>query len=111
MPLDTLRERAQAESERSSVGDVAARISVGRTTLHNFVNGITRPHPRIRRLLALWHLRETGGEHADAEAGEALLMFIPDEQRGAAVAELQHVIRALHRRYDRGAEEGHHGVA
>ena len=62
-----LRAYAQAETERSSMRAVAERIGMGRTTLYNFLAG-ANPHPRVRRLLALWYLRETGGVQVDADA-------------------------------------------
>lgn len=103
VPLDTLRAYVLTVSERSSLRAVAERSGIGRTTVLAFLNG-TRPHPRIRRLLALWYLRETGGTQVDTDACEVLLSALPADRRGQAVAELDAFVRELHRAYGGGAE-------
>lgn len=96
-----LRAYAQAETERSSMRVVAERIGMGRTTLYSFLAG-TNPHPRVRRLLALWYLRETGGEQVDADACAALLSALPPAEHEQAVLELQAFVRELRKRYGAG---------
>lgn len=103
IPLDTLRAFVLAESERSSLRGVAERSGVGRTTLHHFLYRGTRPHPRIRRLLALYYTREAGPA-ADASACEVLLSGLPADRRADAVAELLAFLRDLRVRYRGGKE-------
>jgi hypothetical protein len=99
IPLDTLHAFALAELERSSLRAVAERAGVGRTTLHGFLYRGRKPHPRVRRLLALWYWSETGGVEVDRHACEALLSALPADRREAAVAELQAFVLELHRTY------------
>lgn len=98
VPLHTLREFALAETERSSLRGVAERSGVGRTTLRGFLHEGRKPHPRVRRLLALWYWSETGGMEVSADACEVLLSAFPVDRRDAAVAEMQAFVRDLHRR-------------
>lgn len=58
IPLEVLREFVLAQSEVTSMRAVAAAIGIGRTTLRSFLNQNTTPHPRIRRLIALWYIAE-----------------------------------------------------
>jgi hypothetical protein len=93
VPLQTLREFARDRAELSSLREVAEEIGVGRTTLHNFVSADTTPHPRIRRLLALWYLREKEKEAASEEqtyaaAFEILVNSVPPELRDKLRASL-----------------------
>ena len=60
VPLDAVRDLAREHAERSSLRQLAPEIGLGHSTLHNFVKGAS-PHPRVRRLLGLWYLRETAG--------------------------------------------------
>jgi hypothetical protein len=103
IPLDTLRAFVLAESERSSLRDVAEQAGVGRTTLRNFICAETTPHPRIRRLLALWYVREAGAARA-LDACEALLSALPVDRRTAAATDLYAFVRELHRTYGGGDE-------
>ncbi len=59
IPLDVLREAAGEASTVSSVRALADTLGLGRTTLQNFIQGDTHPHPRVRRLVAEWYLRQT----------------------------------------------------
>jgi hypothetical protein len=61
VPLDVLREFARSQAELTSIRDVAEDAGVRRSTLHKFIAAGTMPHPRIRRLLALWYLRRREG--------------------------------------------------
>jgi hypothetical protein len=86
VPVQTLREFARDRAELSSVREVAEEIGLGRTTLHNFISAGTTPHPRIRRLLSLWYLREKEKEAASeartyAVAFEILVTSVPPESR------------------------------
>lgn len=104
VPLDALREFARDQSERTSLRQVAATSGVGRTTLHKFLQGETTPHPRIRRLLALWYLRERSAVldavvlEAYSGALELLLGALPEESREGAWKDmldlLNHVYQA-----------------
>jgi AcrR family transcriptional regulator len=85
VPLYTIRKLAQDETDRTSIRRVAKDAGLRKSTLHNFVAGKTIPHPRVRRLLALWYLRrrdELAEEEAVRPYVEALGMVIagmPDE--------------------------------
>src|SRR5688500_4392342 len=61
VPLAVLRDFARSMAELSSIRLVAEDAGVGRSTLHTFITDGTTPHPRIRRLLALWYLRRQSG--------------------------------------------------
>lgn len=60
VPLEGLREFTRSRVELSSIRDVAEEVNVGRSTIHKFLKGST-PHPRVRRLLGLWYLRQEDG--------------------------------------------------
>ena len=102
VPLDTLREFARDRAEMSSVRQVASEVGLGRTTLHNFISEDTTPHPRVRRLLALWYLREQERQEKPAtpaayrSALEILLNGIPPEKREDARAALVQRLAAIH---------------
>lgn len=59
IPLDVLREAAGEASTVSSVRALADTLGIGRTALQKFIRGETHPHPRVRRLVAEWYLRQT----------------------------------------------------
>lgn len=61
VPVEVLREFARYQAELSSIRLVAEEVGVGRSTLHKFITAGTTPHPRVRRLLALWYLRRLDG--------------------------------------------------
>ena len=61
VPLEVLREFARSQAELSSIRHVAEDAGVGRSTVHKFISAGTMPHPRVRRLLALWYLRRVSG--------------------------------------------------
>lgn len=99
VPVDTIRRFAQDQAELTSIRQVAAEIGLGRTTLHKFVAGETMPHPRVRRLLALWYLRRSGQPAGREEALqpyasalEILLAGVPDAARDQAAGEVLDVI-------------------
>lgn len=100
--VETLREFARDRAELTSVRQVAAEVGLGRTTLHNFISGDTTPHPRVRRLLALWYLREKDKQQkgfAPADFASALAILLdelPAEQRAEATATLVDRIAALY---------------
>ncbi len=102
VPLEAVRELARDESERTSLRQVAAASGVGRTTLHKFLSGETSPHPRIRRLLALWYLRERSAVMdaaviaAYAGAVELLLGALTAESRRKAWGELIDALESLY---------------
>jgi uncharacterized Zn finger protein len=86
VPVQAMRELARDRAELTSVRQVADEIGLGRTTLHNFISADTMPHPRVRRLLALWYLREKEKESASEEktyaaAFEILVNSVPPESR------------------------------
>jgi hypothetical protein len=61
VPLEVVREFARSQSELSALRTMAEDAGVGRSTLHKFITAGTMPHPRVRRLLALWYLRRLSG--------------------------------------------------
>jgi hypothetical protein len=102
VPVETLRAFARDRAELSSVRQVAAQVGLGRTTLHNFISEDTTPHPRVRRLLALWYLREREKEQA-AFSPEAytsaltlLLDDLPARDRAPAIASLLESVAAAY---------------
>jgi transcriptional regulator with XRE-family HTH domain len=92
IPEEVLRDFYTDQIELSTLKQVADRAGIGRTTLHNFMNG-SSPHPRTRRLLGLYYLRlQDTARFVDAMkvlAGE-------DEELQRAVARLiaEHCRRA-----------------
>lgn len=101
VPLEVLREFARSQAEVTSIRLVAEDAGVGRSTLHKFVTGGTTPHPRVRRLLALWYLRRVSGIDETelvrpyVSALEVLIGDVPEPVRGrAAIAVLGDVERA-----------------
>jgi predicted DNA-binding transcriptional regulator AlpA len=61
VPVEVLREFARGEAELSSIRAAAEDAGVNRSSLHKFITAGTMPHPRVRRLLALWYLRRRQG--------------------------------------------------
>jgi hypothetical protein len=59
--LDVLRDFARSRTELISIRLAADEAGVGRSTLHKFITAETIPHPRVRRLLALWYQRHLEG--------------------------------------------------
>jgi AcrR family transcriptional regulator len=102
IPIETLREYAREASVRTSMRQVAAEAGVGRTTLQNFVQGGTSPHPRVKRALAEWYLRERDQAAHDAVAEdfaaalEVLVAELPEEARRQARATLLEILDRVH---------------
>lgn len=79
IPLAVLRDFARDEAERSSIRALASVIGVGRGTLSSFIEASTSPHPRVKRLVALWYLSRTvqsEAEAAEQEVSAALECFV-----------------------------------
>jgi hypothetical protein len=91
VPLEVLREFARSQAELSSIRLVAEDAGVGRSTLHKFISAGTMPHPRVRRLLALWYLRRVSGidelelVRPYVAALEVLFGSLPEPYRGRAM--------------------------
>lgn len=101
VPLEVLREFARSQAELSSIRLVAEDAGVGRSTLHKFITAGTVPHPRVRRLLALWYLRRLSGVdelelvRPYVSALDILFGEVPETSRGRAMlAVLDDVERA-----------------
>ncbi|WP_420125279.1 hypothetical protein [Longimicrobium sp.] len=100
VPVEVIRRFAQDETELTSIRHVAGEVGLGRTTLHKFVAGETVPHPRVRRLLALWYLRrnaDANGAHAVRPDSWALVSLlasscVPDDLRADAAREILDVL-------------------
>jgi hypothetical protein len=99
VPLATLRGRARRACERRSVRAVAAEMGVGRTTLRNFVYEGTTPHPRVRRLVALWFVSQPADREVEEDACEILLAAVPAASRALAQEELIIFVKELHQQY------------
>lgn len=102
VPLDVLRDFIRSQCELASVRAVAAETGLGRTTLHAFINGATKPHPRVRRTLALWYLAKVN-EAPDIDvlrpyesALAILISSLPPDAQEAARALLVDDLRGLH---------------
>jgi DNA-binding IclR family transcriptional regulator len=101
IPLEVLREFVRSQAELSSIRHVAEDAGVGRSTVHKFIAAGTTPHPRVRRLLALWYQRRLNGvdelELVRPYVSALKILFgdVPDSFRGRAMlAVLDDVERA-----------------
>lgn len=62
VPLEVLREAVRSYAEMTSIRAVGEDAGVSRSAVHKFIRvATTTPHPRTRRLLALWYLRRQHG--------------------------------------------------
>jgi hypothetical protein len=99
--VDTMRAWYRDLCDQSSLRQVAPLCGVGHTTLHNFLSGAV-PHPRVRRLLALKYLRETGtGIGAEAASVDALLEPFDPEIRATGRRAILAVLAGL---YEQGGQ-------
>lgn len=84
VPLEVLREFTRSMAETSSIRLVAEDAGLNRSTVHKFITAGSTPHPRCRRLLALWYLRRVEGiDEMDllrpyAAALDVLLAEVPE---------------------------------
>lgn len=91
VPLEVLREFTRSQAELSSLRHVAEDAGVGRSTVHKFITAGTTPHPRVRRLLALWYLRRLSGVdelelvRPYVSALKVLFGDVPESSRGRAM--------------------------
>lgn len=108
VPLEVLREFARSQAELTSIRLVAEDAGVGRSTLHKFITAGTMPHPRVRRLLALWYLRRLGGVDETelvrpyASALEVLVGDVPELTRARVTTD---VLDSVDRGYSDAGEE------
>lgn len=106
--MEVLREFARHQAELRSIRSLAEDAGVGRSTLHKFITAGTRPHPRVRRLLALWYLRRLDGlEETELvrpylSALEVLVADVPEPSRGPVTTG---VLDAVDRGYAAAGEE------
>lgn len=94
IPIPKLREFYADLAERNSIRVVAGWCGIGHSTLHNFLQGAS-PHPRVRRLLALYYVTaQQGGDPTGgrAEALAALIADIEESQRRQAVRDILQVL-------------------
>jgi hypothetical protein len=94
--LEEMRTWYSKQADHWSLRIVAAAAGVGRTTLRNIVAVGTRPHPPVRRLLALHYLAHV---ERDAPDVESILCAIPTANRAAAAARLTYQIARIHTDY------------
>jgi hypothetical protein len=92
IPLEVLRNFVLTRAEVTSIRQVADEMQIARATLHGFVSSDTRtPHPRIRRVIALWYLDwlQTAPDmdlvRPYAAALDVLTEGMPERQRERAV--------------------------
>jgi hypothetical protein len=108
VPLEVLREFARSQAELTSIRLVAEDAGVGRSTLHKFITAGTMPHPRVRRLLALWYLRRMGGVDETelvrpyVSALEVLVGEVPEQTRMRVT---MHVLDSVDQGYTDAGEE------
>ena len=108
VPLEVLREFARSQAELTSIRLVAEDAGVGRSTLHKFITADTMPHPRVRRLLALWYLRRLGGVDETelvrpyVSALQVLVGEVPEQSRMRVTT---HVLDSVDRGYTEAGEE------
>lgn len=94
VPLEVVREFARSQAELSSIRHVAEDAGVGRSTIHKFISAGTMPHPRVRRLLALWYLRRLSGVdeleliRPYSSALEVVFGELPEPFRGRAMLDV-----------------------
>lgn len=92
IPVEVLRDFVRSRMEMTSVRQIAAEMKLGRTTLHSFITAGTNPHPRVRRVIALWYLDwlETAPDldvvRPYAAALEVLVNEVPEGQREGTAA-------------------------
>ena len=102
VPVEVLREFARHQAELSSIRLVAEDAVVGRSTLHKFINAGTMPHPRVRRLLALWYLRRLNGieetvlVHPYRSALDTLIADLPEPLRTSATIAVLDTLERVH---------------
>lgn len=102
VPLEVLRDFVRSQTELSSIRQVAAEVGLGRTTLNAFINAETNPHPRVRRVLALWYLQKL--EQAPdidvarpyVSALAILLADVPDDRKSEAEQGLLDLLERTH---------------
>lgn len=97
IPVETLRAWYVDQCELTSLRQTAMAAGLGRTTLHKFLSTNREPHPRTRRLLALYYMRMRGSvdEQRAADARTALTIlagYFSEAQRAAFVREVLEVI-------------------
>jgi hypothetical protein len=103
-----LREFVPSMAERSSIRLVGEDSGVGRSTIHKFISAGTTPHPRIRRLLALWYLRRVQGVdelellRPYASALDVLLADVPAPARASVTLD---VLMSINKGFAREGEE------
>ena len=108
VPLEVLREFARGQAELTSIRLVAEDAGVGRSTLHKFITAGTMPHPRVRRLLALWYLRRLEGVDETelvrpyVSALETLVGDVPEPSRGRVTTD---VLDSVDRGYSASGEQ------
>lgn len=97
--VQVLRDFARDRSELQSLRAVAPTIPLTHTTLHNFLKGAA-PHPRVRRLITLWYLREHGVEGAAEEGPREALSILSGGLGGEEAARAsQEILDVLERAY------------
>jgi hypothetical protein len=102
VPLEVLRDFVRSQTELSSIRQVAAEVGLGRTTLNAFINAETNPHPRVRRVIALWYLQKL--EQAPdidvarpyVSALEILLADVPEDRKREAQQSLLELLGETH---------------
>lgn len=99
VPVETLRDWYRELVELSSLRQVAPLCGVGHSTLHNFLSGAS-PHPRVKRLLAIYYLVQGSSEDETRPARDALAVLsqgIDGHKRDRVVQQILEVVEQAHR--------------
>jgi transcriptional regulator with XRE-family HTH domain len=99
--LDDLREHYRHEVEKTSYREVEERTGVSKSSIEKFVNKGTRPHPRVRRLLAIGFLAAQGQPvpARRTKYGKAVLTLLdelPDTDLDAAFDKLLDAVQDVY---------------
>jgi hypothetical protein len=103
LPIEAVRELARDRSERSSIRHLADQMGVKHSTLHNFLKGAI-PHPRVRRMLGEWYVRELGSggddypDAAYASAVRVLVAGLPEDAQADAAEDVISLLVQAHQK-------------
>jgi hypothetical protein len=99
IPVEVLRDFARTRAEMTSIRKTCEDAGVSHSAFHKFIQGRTKPNPRVRRLLGLWYLenRHKSPHQTDiirpyVAAVAILVSGIPAPEREAASTLLVHYL-------------------
>lgn len=107
VPIEVLRDFVRSQAELTSLREIAEDSGVGRSTVHKFASAGTTPHPRVRRLLALWYLRLRSGMN-DTELIRpylsALTILVAEVPAATLQEAVAYILNGLEQAYVAGEE-------